>query len=644
MLAALAAAALLGACAPTSKPILLSEEPAPPDKEKEWAKYGAYYLTDELFVEASYYENPFSRGMTGKYIVNKKLKILSREGVEHGSVEIPVYAGRVSKRSLVARDSTGQPFKLDTAAIFRGYYESGKLIFPNVTPGCVLEIHLEFEDFRPITVLEHWFTGDIPVAHGRMTFSSLNQFEYDYASYGPLLKGGKTQREKEGESSQLEYRTWEVRDARPRSRVDFQDEVDATEPRVSLVMRQFNNFPVITSWEKLSESYEEAALKPSFFNSTRKLKKKVDELTKNLKTDREKAQACFQWVQDNVSYKSSGLGTIDPDAIMASGQGNMWDITVVLREMFDHLGLKTAVIVTRPRSMGGFDSKFPTPLQLAVPLVTVEVDGRTLTAFPYARGAALGEYPDDYFGLSSLSLANQDSVKVPEYSGGPSYSHSTFRIDPSFPEADQKMDQELGGYLAFYVRNSLLAEKKSDLKDVFQQTLTRLGTSNALKTCQVEDLNSRGKPMRAKLVFANPTQSIERKGETQLKLSHVFSSYFSSYDTSRATGFKNGLEGEFIERVEIAKPAGRKVEPNIPCETASNTLFKVECRTEENDTALVFTRNVVLHKAKLAPSQMRDLYPQIAALNRIEDARVIVRGETAGRAEAAAGKRPPRKR
>jgi hypothetical protein len=215
------------------------------------------------------------------------------------------------------------------------------------------------------------------------------------------------------------------------------------------------------------------------------------------------------------------------------------------------------------------------------------------------------------------------------------YSRNTFRIDPSFPEADQRMDQEPGGYLAFCV---LMQEKKSDVKDVYRQTLTRLGTSNALKTCRVEDLNARGK-----LVFANPTQSVERKGETRLKLSHVFSPFFPSYDTSRATGFKNGLDGEFAERVEIARPPGKKLEAGIPCEAASNALFKVDCRTEENDSGLVFTRSVLLRKAKLDPAQMRDLYPQVAALNRIEDARVIVRGESAGRTEAAAGKRAPRR-
>ncbi|MEO7779461.1 MAG: transglutaminase domain-containing protein [Fibrobacteria bacterium] len=638
----LAAFAILGwlcGCAPTSKPILLQENPVPSSQEREWERYGAYYLTDELFVEASYLKNPVVNSAMSKYVVNKKLKILTRAGVEQGTVEVPFYASRLARKNLRACDSSGQDIKLDTAAIFREYDRSGKIIFPNVTPGCVLEIHLEFENQQPVTVFEHWFSGRLPVAHGRFTFSHLNKFSYDFADYGPI-KTGNTQREKPAED--LEYKTWEVRNARPRERLDFQDEIDATEPRVSIVLRQFEGFPVITTWEKLSESYQEAALKPSFFNSSRKLKKKTEELAQGKQSDEEKAEAVFHWVQDNISYKYSGLGSIDPDRVMTSGQGNLWEMAVVLREMFKHLGLNTGVLVTRPRSMGGFDPKFETPLQLSVPLVTVDVGKRTLLAFPYARGAALGEYPEDYFGLSSLSLNEKDSAKVPDLAGDAAYTRSTYRIDAGSPEADQRLDLELGGYLAFVVRNALLQEKKDDVKDVFQKILTKLGTSNALKTCQITDLKARGKPMLAKLEFSNPAQTVERKGETQIKLSHLFPLFFTSYDTSRAAGFKNGLETEEMERIEVAKPAGRKLEANIPCEEVSNPLFRVTCRREETVTQYIFTRDLFIHKIKLNAVEIRNLYPQIVELNRISEARLILRGGDAEPAARTAKKRKPK--
>jgi hypothetical protein len=632
ILAAMAAIAALIGCAPTSVPILLTESPSAPEWEEKWTRYGAYYLTDELFVEASFLSNPFVTTPIGKYVVNKKLKILTREGVEQGTLKIPMYSKSIRKARLGAYDSLGAPMKLDTAAIMREYRKSGNLIFPNIVPGCLLEVHLEFNNQEPITVFEHWFSGEIPVAHGRLTFSNLDKYEYEFARYGHMTEA-KTGREKP--SDRLVYRTWDVRNARPRSRLDFQEEIDAAEPRVGAVLRRFQSMPVIEGWDKLGSRYEEAALKTSFYNSTKKLRLKVDELRKGKSTDDARAQAVFQWVQDNISYKNSRLTAINPDRIMASGQGNMWEITVVLREMFKHLGLRTDVLVTRPRSMGGFDAKFETPLQLAVPLVSVTVGERTLLAFPYSRGAALGEYPTDFSGLAALSLSHKDSTTIPEFASGASYSHSTYRLDLTGPDAGQNLDMELGGYLGFAVRSALLQEEKKEVKDVFQKHLTELGASNSLKSCKVTDQNARGRPIRANLVFTNPNQSVERKGEMQMKLSHLFPVHFASYDTSRATGFKNAQESVMRERVEAAKVPGRKIEARIPCVDTVNPLFKVTCRTEEDDARLVFTREVTLYKVRLGPAEMRVLHPQILELNRTGEARLILRSDAAAKPESA---------
>ncbi len=53
--AAWAAAALwaLTGCAPTSVPVLI-EDGADAEADRKWEKYGAYYVVDEIFVEASF--------------------------------------------------------------------------------------------------------------------------------------------------------------------------------------------------------------------------------------------------------------------------------------------------------------------------------------------------------------------------------------------------------------------------------------------------------------------------------------------------------------------------------------------------------------------------------------------------------------
>lgn len=615
---------LTGCVAPSSMPVLLEAKDIPAGQAEQWAGYGAYYVFDELFVEESFLDAGQVKQPSGAIIVNKQLRILTRDGVAHGSIEVPQYSAFINQHRFSAFDSAGKAVVLDDAAMLANYRKTGKVLFPNVTPGSKLEVYFKFGQPRAITVFEHWFSGAVPVARGRFTFSRLDSYDFDFAEYGPVRKS-ETAMQKPAE--RMHYRTWTVSNIRPRARLDFQEEIDAAEPRVSVVMRSYNGFPVISSWEGLSKQYEEEAFKSSFFISSGKLKKKTDQLGQGKTSEEDKAEAIFHFVQDNISYKNSPLRAIDYDRVISSGQGNVWEIAAVLKEMFQHAGLKTEVLVTRPRSMGGFDPKFETPIQLSVPLVRVTAGGRDRLAFPYLRGGALGEYPDDYFGLSALSVSFKDSTSLPEYSAGPSFSRTTYRIDLSQADAGQNMDLEMGGYLAYAIRVALFKQSKTEVTEVFQKILTGYGASNALVRCEVKDQNSRGKPITAKLVFRNPNQVVERKGEMQMRLSHLFPAHFSTYDTSRATGFKNNLESKQVVRLEVAKIPGKRLEATLPCGETDNALFKVTCLTEDTPEAFIFTREVLLRKIRLSAAEIRLLYTQIADLDRIGEGRLVLRDD-----------------
>ena len=192
---------------------------------------------------------------------------------------------------------------------------------------------------------------------------------------------------------------------------------------------------------------------------------------------------------------------------------------------------------------------------------------------------------------------------------------------------NKDLDLEIGGYLAYAIRVALFKESQTEVKEVFQRILTGYGASNALIRCEVKDQNARGKPMTAKLAFRNPNQVVERKGEMQMRLSHLFPDHFSAYDTSRATGFKNNLESRQVVRLEVAKIPGKRLEPNLPCSETDNALFKVTCVTEDTPGAFVFTREVLLRKIKLSAAEIRLLYPHIADLNRIGEGRLVVRDD-----------------
>ncbi len=606
---------LLSACAPTSKPILLNGDPEP-QLDNKWIKYGAYYLIDEIFVETSYLSSPFVEAPINKYIINKKIKILTPEGAKFGTVEVPVFGDFPSVFRLSQWDSNGTLLKFSAEPIRSGYLKTGKIIFPNVTPGSLLQIYIEFSSNTPVSVMEHWFSGPIPVSKARFTFSYLDSYKYGIKAYGPV-KNGKT--ESISQPKDLIYNSYEMRDVYPRSRMNNQDDIDVIEPRVAIAIRHFRWQSLYESWNDLSEKYETFVLKKSFFQSTTKLRKLADSLTRGKNTPLEKASEVFSWVQKNISFKPSPLASINPDKVVKLGQGNMWEMAVVLREMFEYLGFETDILVTRSHSQGGFDPSFVSPIQLSVTFVTVKMGAKTYVAFPWSLGAALGEFPMDFVGLQALSLGNKKGQPMPDFVGSQSFFRNEFKLHPEDENSTMDMETETGGYLAFSIRNALIHSQKKEIEESFQKTLTELGRSNAVLKCDVQGLNQPGRPVLAKMVISNPNQTVRRKGETQMQLSHIFQSYFSSYDTTRASGFKNNLDVNYSETLRIPKIPGKTLKSSIQCQDISNLLFKVTCITKDTLGEFVFNRSVSVRQKKLTAEEMCLLAKDIVELNRIRE-------------------------
>lgn len=618
LLLLLAAAAFQG-CAPSSRPILLEGPPEAAEPDRRWEKYGAYYEVDELFVESSFLQSPLVTGPTSRYIVNKRIRILSAAGAEHGTVRIPQYTGNPSVFRVSHWDSLGKPIKVALEPLRTEYLKTGKVVVPNVAAGSVISIRLEFSSLAALNVLEHWFSGPIPVVRGRLTFSHLDYWEYEGKSYGQVREGST---DNEGSPGKINYQAWVVRDVLPRTNVNFQDDIDVTEPRVAVAIRAIRDQEIWDGWEKIADSYEQIALKPSFFNSTRRLRKLVDSLAQGKSGKADKAKAAFAWVQKNISHQAGPIRAINPDRVISAGTGTLWEMAVVMREMFRHLELGTGLLVTRPRSLGGFDPAFVSPIQLAIPLVTVRLDKREHVAFPWARGAALGEYPADYMGIHALSLESGHSASLPEPVLAKATTRNAFRLGGGEGEP-VSATLEMGGYVAFSVRQALQDDGKRDVREAFQKLLTRMGTSNALARCEVAGLDQPGTPVKADLTFTNPDQSTSRKGETQTRLSHLFTAYFQSYDTSRVAGYRSHLEVEHTEEVKVEKSPERSLVANIPCRNQDNKLFAATCSVSETPVEYLFTRTVLIRRAGLTAEEMRGLAGEIADLNRIEEGTLV---------------------
>jgi hypothetical protein len=141
----------------------------------------------------------------------------------------------------------------------------------------------------------------------------------------------------------------------------------------------------------------------------------------------------------------------------------------------------------------------------------------------------------------------------------------------------------------------------------------------------------------ARLSFTNPDQAVQRKGETLLRLNHIYQQFFATYDTTRSSGFKTNLDMEHGETLRIPKVPGKTLVASIQCRDLSNSLFHLACTSEETADEHVFRRVVHVNRKKLTPAEMRAIAVDIQELNRIRESSLVWRSEP----EKAAA--PPRK-
>ena len=139
------------------------------------------------------------------------------------------------------------------------------------------------------------------------------------------------------------------------------------------------------------------------------------DLVKNLQSDKEKAKAIFNWVQNNIRYVAfeDGLGGFiprDASSVCSKRYGDCKDMANLLYEMLNHVGIKAyhTWIGTRDRPYSYYE--VPTPIVDNHMITAALIDGETIfldatdsyvpygmpSAFTQSKEALIGISPEDF--------------------------------------------------------------------------------------------------------------------------------------------------------------------------------------------------------------------------------------------------------
>lgn len=638
--AALLAAIILNCCAPSHPSDWYRHvTPAPASVETEWAPYHWYVVDVEYdFHTRLAWEglHRTSQSFTDLYLV---VKALTQEGSQIGTLNIPSWNQSLESFEAVLLDSAGRRVPVDGNKIRKTYEAKGLVVLPDVTRGSIVAVHIRQ---GPFTVLDYWeypLAGPVPAWRSTFSFTYPRDLRYRFGEYNGLKAA-----EPERKGREI-ARAWKAERVMPVAEVPF---VDGPGARPRLVITREDLPGGYPDWKSVAERRRKEFFARTRLNRRENARRQAQQIIavavsaravsagppapgdtagRRGLSDSAKAALILEWVQDNVGLDPEAPDPQDPDRLLETGRGNMWQKASLLDEMFAAAGLKSRIVLTRDREQGGLDSAMVAPDAAWEPMVVVRAGGRERAACPHLRAYGLGDYPPGLFGMSALSLDDGSVAPLPS----PAHPVAAMTETQELPldgVHDRRLSVELSGPFAALARARFFAGQAGGETDTLaycRDFLKAIGFLAPVRTCAQADMERRNAPLRFNLALEPAGPAAERGGARQWSLPDLFSRPAWFYDSARVEDYYFPFEQVRRQRAVLAKPPGRKLDLEIPCKDSEGAALQVSCKRADEEGKLIFTREATIRKGRFASASLRKEHEAFAGLDRAAEAKASLR-------------------
>jgi hypothetical protein len=590
-------------------------------QEDKWKKFGAYYKLDEHVL--LFQRNHLTDESISRYISHVIIKIISPEGVKYGTVVLPRYFDTVTAFNATMTTADGNKAPLNLKLLRRNYVEKGKIVFPQVTSGCELDLSVEFTSHLFYTNYEHWFAHEIPVRMGSFSIKADNECSYATKLYGDVNLGNI----KETNGPQRGQKTWQMENLEALEVQNYSDWQDSYQPRVAVAMRnsfiRFQDDETFGTWKALSTNFKRFYSNERDRMSGSRLFKITDQIVNNVADTFERAQKIAQWIHTNVSLIDKPFKFADLNGIIRDGKGNGWEITCVCNAMLHRAGISSTIVETRPHSQGGFDSSFVSRSQCYTPLIVATINNRNHAIFPFFTYAAVGEYPVDFFDLCGLNLGTGKIIRIPPSVSGIWEERDSSLLDFTQKDPLQYSDIQYSGIAAYSVREQLIDKNDIEKKNYFQVQLKKNGSRNELVSYSIEHLEDVGAALKVRLTVAWPAISARKTAGMYYSLTELFDEHFTGLDSTRQKPFFLPNDIHIKETVVVKAHPGKSFVPQFCCEQLQSSLMKVRCGINADKNS--FEREIEINHVRFPRDSIIAHLPEIKKLNRIKESSIVLR-------------------
>lgn len=365
-------------------------------------------------------------------------------------------------------------------------------------------------------------------------------------------------------------------------------------------------------------------------NKPEELKSKVAELTLHKKTDLEKVESIFYWVQDNIRYIAfeNGIMGFKPDAaqnVYKNKYGDCKGKANLLKEM-----LKLAGYDARLTWIGTSDLPYDYSLpSLAVDnhmICTVTLNGKRYFLDGTEDYIALNDYAQRIQGKQVLIEDGKNYIldKVPQFPADRNKQKKTIKISIEEDKLIGSSSFEYNGESKINVQRAFAAVR-NDAKSESLARFVKRGENNVeVFNVKNSDFDDRQKPLQLSFDFKVNNQVTKTGNELYVVMD--WDKEFSSFEIpgDRKNDFEFNQKYHLTTQTELVIPAGYKVD-YLPAPVKKATPdYAFEGAYVNKGKSIVYTKTIIVNKPILKRAEFQQWNSFITDINKFYNDQIVL--------------------
>ena len=465
------------------------------------------------------------------------------------------------------------------------------------------------EDYKDIKFLTSFYLNyHLPAAERIVQFNLPSWMEVDLREFNFAGHGIERTSVKEGDITKVVFRmknaeAYSSESHSPNHAISFPHVICVSKAYSENGQRQvlFENVKDLYGWYSMICS--------DIGNKPDELKTKVNDLVFDKKTDIEKIESIFYWVQDNIRYIAfeNGIMGFKPDAaqnVFKNKYGDCKGKANLLKEM-----LKLAGYDARLTWIGTSDLPYDYTLpSLCVDnhmICTVILNGKKYFLDGTEAHIALNDYAQRIQGKQVMIEDGKNFIieKVPQFPADRNKESKITKMTIAEDKLTGTSSLEYNGESKIMVQSIFSSIRKDNKEDALSSYIKNGDENVEVSNIKHSDFAERQKPLQLSFDFKANNQVTKTGNELYVIMDWDKEFSSSEMPADRKNDYEFNQKYYFTVQTELAIPAGYKVD-YLPAAFKKTTAdFSFEGSYVNNGKAIIYKKTIVINKPILKKSE-----------------------------------------